>query len=143
MALVFTKVPDGSDVWGKTRTELFDVTLDTSYPTGGTTITPANVGMRTIHSAECVGGNAASKVLMYAFDTTTTPGSAKLLCLFPSGGGAAAPTTVVDPALTGGAVAVTSAAANGAADLTPGQGKEVGNTANLSALVVRIRFYGN
>lgn len=142
MALAFTEIPDSQDVMGKTRVKFYDVTLETSYVGGGTTITPANVGLRTIFGARIIGGNTTAKSLQYYLDTTTTPGSVKLLCLFPTGGATTSPTALADPKSTTGAS--TASAVNATTpDITPGQGKEVAATADLHAGVVRIEFIGN
>ena len=140
---VFTAVPDAQDVYGRTRRTVYDVTLETTYSAGGLLIGPGAVGLRTIQGARVIGGNAAGKVLLHQVDTTTTPGSVKLISMYPTGGGAASPAALGDPAITAGAVAMTSNAANGAADVTPGQAKEVAANTNLSTITVRVEFFGN
>jgi len=141
MALTFTKVPDAEDVWGKHRVTMFDIALDTSYPTNGYAITPANVGLRIIRMAFVGGnggvGNAAS--LLFSWDNVNN----KLRAFYPSGGGAAAPGAIGAPAIASGSTSVTSAAANGNTDLVPGQGAEVGNTTDLSSITaLRVIFIG-
>lgn len=141
MALALVEVPETQDVWGKTRRKVFDVTLETSYVAGGTFITPAQVGLRTIHGARIIGGNPAAKVLQYHLDVVTNPGQVGLMCLFPTGSTLAAPTALGDPILNAGGTAVTASAATG--PFQAGQAKEVGATAALNALKVRIEFVGN
>lgn len=141
MAAVFTEVSDSQDVYGRTRRKVFDITLDTSYSTGGLAIAAAAVGLRVIQGGRIIGGNAAAKVLQYHIDTTTTPGAAKLIALFPTGSTLAAGTALADPILNAGGTAVTASAATG--PFAAGQAKEVGATANLSTLIVRVEFFGN
>lgn len=141
MALTITPVKGTEWVAGRLRGQLFDVTFDNSYVAGGMAVTgrefnlgPGNslLGMR------FVGGNIASGALLFAFDHANS----KIVCLYPSGGGAASPAALADPAITAGGVAVTSAAANGAADLTPGRGKEVAAATNLTTISVRVDAFG-
>jgi hypothetical protein len=148
MAITITRVPDAVGVpLAHLRTSIVDVTLDTSYVAGGYAINARDVGLGTLLGGLILGGNAAGGRVLPWLDHANAAGeektSVKLMLYFPSGGGAASPTSLTDPAITSGAVAVTSAAANGAADLTPGQGKEVGATANVSSLRYRILFFGS
>src|SRR6185437_12020102 len=137
MAVTITIVKDYANVsLGNLRGTLADVALDTSYPAGGYAIAASALALRNILGADVKGGNPAAKVLLYHWDTT----NGKLMCIFPSGGGGAAPTSLANAAIATGATTVTSAAANGASDLLPGQGVEVGATANLSTITVRALF---
>jgi len=138
LALTLTKLPDSEDYWGKHRVVIYDITGDTSYPTGGYAVTAAGFGMRRIYGMKDIGGNATSARLMYRFDTTNT----KIIFEYPTGGGATTPTTLSDPAIAAGAVAVTSAAANGSADVVPGRGAEVGSTTDVSTVTVRFLIIG-
>lgn len=138
MALTFTPVKGTEFEMGRLRGRIFDVALDTSYPTGGYSILGKDIGgLLEIIGVDFLGGNPGSGVLIYQWDNTNN----KLMVFYPSGGGAASPAALADPAITAGAVAVTSTAANGSADLTPGRGKEVANTTNLSTLTIRLVFY--
>ncbi len=55
MAITLSRVKDAEDVWGKHRTVLYDITLDSSYPTGGEAITPREVGLSIIKGAQVMG----------------------------------------------------------------------------------------
>lgn len=56
MALTFTKVSDALGVHGTVRETFYDVTMDSSYPTGGEAISPREVGLGTvIHGANVIG----------------------------------------------------------------------------------------
>lgn len=73
MAITFTKSKFGPDVWGRRRLVPCDLTFDTSYPAGGYSITPSQLGGgggRDIEGASYVGGNAASRRFSYLWDTT-------------------------------------------------------------------------
>lgn len=70
MALtVGTTVKDG--VFGDLRYRIVPITWDSSYPTGGLALTPAQVGLTTIYGAESVGaGAAATAAVDISYDTT-------------------------------------------------------------------------
>lgn len=133
MSLTLLEVPGSQDVWGRHRVRAFDITFDNSYPTGGYAVTGAMFGLRLLMGMDFIGGNAGAGALLCAFRTDTN----KIQVFYPTGGGAASPTTIAAPAIASGATTVTSAAANGANDLVPGQGAEVGNTADLHTIQVR------
>ena len=69
--LVLTAVRNREDVWGRTRTNLFDVTFSDSYVTGGYTLTPHRVGLSTLQGVALEGGNTASLTYLPYFNTTT------------------------------------------------------------------------
>lgn len=48
MALTLTAVANGAYVVGNKKFRTYDVTFDSSYPTGGESLTPANVGLKKI-----------------------------------------------------------------------------------------------
>lgn len=61
MALTFTKVSDAAGVQGTIRETFYDVTFDSSYPTGGEAVSPREVGLGTvIHGAEVIGHRLTS-----------------------------------------------------------------------------------
>lgn len=134
----FVPVKGADFTAGRMRGAVYDVTFSSSYTTGGEVFTSDDVGMVSVVGMQQIGGNSAAASLLYEYDTANS----KILVLYPSGGGAASPAALADPAITSGAVAVTSAAANGAADLTPGRGKEVAAATNLSTITVRCLFLG-
>ena len=146
MALTATfPSPDYKEVSiGNLRMKLVEVTpAAADYTTGGYLPTGGwakLVGMRQVVGMTKVGGAAGWAVLDIHYDSAND----KLIVIYPSGGGAASPAALADPAITAGAVAVTSNAANGASDLTPGRGKEIANATDLSGLgVLRLLVFGN
>lgn len=136
MAVTLARVAGSLNVEGKLRSECWDVTFDTSYVSGGMSISAANIGANQIFGARHIGGNAAAGVLLYAWDTTNN----KLLALFPTGGGST--TSLADPTATipAGATPVLSSSAQPANTLASGQAKEVGATADLHTITVRLQF---
>lgn len=98
MAITKTLVPDSADVWGKTRVETYDVTLDTSYPTGGYSIPASALGWSEIRGALVLGGSGTSKGYTAVWDTAN-----KKLMLFRSAGVTPAG-TVAAPTFTGSAL---------------------------------------
>lgn len=178
MSLTFTRVPDGEDVWGRTKVTLFDVTLDNSYPlTNGYTINAQDVGLKFFKSAIVEGSNKTGGSVLPIIDLgigTTGAGSLPLkvaLRVFTPTGGATGASSVTAPSFAEGAItiggtatatpasgatavtstsaqpaipvnlsSVTGTIASGAA--TAGIGKEFANGADLSSIIVRIRFFG-
>lgn len=139
MAATQTIVPNTEDVLGgRIRSVQVDVTGDAAgYLAGGILISKkGSIGVVT--GAFVISSNAAAAKLVARYNAATK----KLIVLYPTGGGAASPAALADPAITAGAVAVTSNAANGAADLTPGQGKEVANATNLTTCTWRLMLIG-
>lgn len=186
MSLTLTPVRNGEDIWGRTHTTLFDVTLDASYPlTNGYVINAQDVGLKAFLSAQVEGGNKSAGAVLPVFDFGTPAGippTSVALRLFLPTGGASAPATLVAPvaavtegAITNGAISIaastatpdaggtpvtstgaqpaipvvfgeitqaTSTIAAGSGALTAGIGKEVGNTTNVSTIIIRVRFFG-
>jgi hypothetical protein len=144
MSVTLTRVPDGEDVWGRTRVTMFDVALDTSYPlTGGYVINAQDVGLKAFKGVDIVGSNKAGGAVLPIFDLTslTSPGqlpTSLALRLFLPSGGATAPATLTAPVggtagaitvagtatgtIPAGGTTVTSTAANGAIVSVPGTG---------------------
>jgi hypothetical protein len=60
MAITLNAVAGGEEVSGKVRGRYYDVTLDTSYPTGGYSIDPKSVGLLVIYGVEIVGSALVS-----------------------------------------------------------------------------------
>lgn len=69
MALSKTLVPDSEDVFGKQRVVSYDITPDTSYPTGGYAFTAANLGWSELKGMTVIGGNSASGGYKAHYDT--------------------------------------------------------------------------
>lgn len=124
-----TRVNGSENVNGKRRGMALKVVGPTTYVAGGIPITPSQAGCKVLLHGIVNAGNAAAAGLLAQFD----PVNNVLRVMYPSGGGAASPAALADPAITAGAVAMTSNAANGAADLTPGRGKEVAVNTDLSS----------
>lgn len=80
MAITIKPVPDGEDVWGRTRVRFVDITLDTSYPnTGGTIgylINASDLGFKYLYAVELASQGTASLAWTYFFDTNAAMGSA-------------------------------------------------------------------
>lgn len=70
-SLTFHAVQNREDVWGRTRTNVFDVTLSDSYPAGGYTLSPALVGMKVVHCIFLVGGVTAALTYLVFRNTST------------------------------------------------------------------------
>jgi hypothetical protein len=146
--------------FGDKKVGFFDVTLPTSYTTGGEALTVAASGLAlSIHLVLVSQRNGIIIEPLYQTD-----GSVLLKCVYPTGGASApatatapvnvAPTaTLANAAVPAGATPVTSSGAQPALTMTQptisapaqtaGIGKEVASTTNLSALgVVRIAVFG-
>jgi hypothetical protein len=55
MALTLTRLKDGDNVEGKFFSRIYDVTFDSSYPTGGEAVSPASVGLKHIYGVRVLG----------------------------------------------------------------------------------------
>lgn len=144
MSLTFTKVRDSEDIWGKTRTVVFDIDFDSSYPlSAGYTVNAQDVGLKNFIDAAVVGGNTASGAVLphFAFSKGLQISSAVLRLFLPSGG-ASAPATLVAPvagATTPGAFTVGgTATATPAAGATPvtSTGAQPAIPVNLASVTV-------
>lgn len=109
MALTFKRVPDGFDVWGKTKIFTFDVACDTSYPLStGYVINASDVGLSSFRGIQVLGGNKAAGALIAAADLALVTAesflatSMALRLFYPTGGGTA-PATVTAPVAGAGA----------------------------------------
>lgn len=60
MALSYTVVPGGENVLGRHRSNMYDITFDSSYTSGGFAIAAAKVGLKHILGVQFFGGNAAA-----------------------------------------------------------------------------------
>ena len=122
-----------NELFGARRVVFADVTFDSSYPAGGEAGLEAllHMGGFDLLLAQ------SNKGLMFEYDH----GNKKLLAFYPTGGATAAPATLADPK----AVANVAGADTITADpvpLTPGQAKEVGDTADLSTVTTRVMAIG-
>jgi len=110
MAATLIPVRDAEDVWGKTRTTLFDVLLDTAYPlSNGYVINAQDVGLKSILSARVEGGAQAAGAVLPVLDFGTPDGISRTfvaLRLFLPTGGTSAPATLTAPvaAVTPGSI---------------------------------------
>lgn len=171
MALTFAEVEGARAESGWVRETFYDITLDASYPTGGETIDPNNVGLNQLFSMEVVGqglatGLAATTALQFLYD----PYTGKLQA-FQSGGATPAGTIGGNVTVVGGGIGeatginpdsnagvLSKAAATnrtipiatylGAAPTFTGTAiaaaalAEVPDTTNLSAIRIRVRCTG-
>lgn len=136
MALTLTHLPEFQDVFGSTYVLVYDVTGDSSYPAGGEAVDPdKDLGFGAIIGAVIIGANAVAARLMAVWDTTNN----KLQVLYPSGGSAASPAALADPLAT--VVTGALATADPTAAMTPGRGKEVLATTDLTTCTWRVIFY--
>lgn len=75
MALTIAKVTRSDHVEGNKRVRVRDITLDNSYPTGGYTLNPSDVGLRSrIDTADCElalasSGGATARAVSYNYGT--------------------------------------------------------------------------
>lgn len=71
MALSLTPVKEANTVFGNKRVRVFDVEFDDSYPTGGESLTPEDVGLRKIDqvlgSVAVSSSDAAAVAVAYDF----------------------------------------------------------------------------
>lgn len=77
MAITLREVPGAEGISGKVRERYYDVTLDTSYPTGGYAIDAKSVGLLNIFGAEVIGsalvaGTAKTTDFLPAWDFKTS-----------------------------------------------------------------------
>lgn len=114
------------------------IAFSNSYATGGDTCAASAFGCTSLtvllHDYHKSG-------LMFSYDYT----NGKLQAFYPTGGSVASPTTVnAVPSGAGaaGATPVTSSAATVPVAVTPGVGKEVGATTDLSTITLRFVAYG-
>lgn len=128
---------DTFDIWGKTTVVQATFLFDASYPSGGETLNASDFMMKVIKGVEIVGKNAAAGRMMFSYDTANK----KLMCFYPTGGATAAPGALADPISTTGA-ATASAVDATQPNITPGRGKEVLATTDLSSLSVELLVRG-
>lgn len=116
MALTLTRVRQGDTVFGNKKVKTRDVVFDSSYPTGGESLTAAQVGLKTIVAAIPHGAfrktSDGSTAVLVSYDHTNS----KLFAYRQK-----------DPANAGGA------------DIPL---PEVGNTIDLSGFSGRMTFIG-
>lgn len=139
MSVTLTRVPDGEDIWGRTRVTLFDVALDTSYPlTNGYVINAQDVGLKGFKAAKVVGSNKAGGAVLPVLDlaSISSPGQLPTSLAFrlflPTGGGTA-PATLTAP-VGGSAGAITIAGT--ATGTIPAGGTAVTSTSASPAVSV-------
>jgi len=107
--------------------------FDSSYPTGGETLTANDVALRVIDSIEFMNGRHG---VLYYTDTVLPATSISVEILLPTGG--AAPTSLAAPVTihtTGTAAPTTATTANDHTE-TGGQGVEFGSTADASSITL-------
>ena len=110
------------------------LTMSNSYAAGGDTCPASAFGCS---SMSLVLLEAVKAGVAFTYDHTNS----KVIAYYPTGGSVTAPTSVsAVPVGESGATPVTSSAAT--LPITPGVGKEVGATADLSTVVLRFVAYG-
>ena len=171
MAITKVRVPDSEDVFGSQRVVSYDITLDTSYPTGGYSFTAATLAWTELKGAVVLGGNSASGAYKLHYDTVN-----KKLMVFRQAGHTPAGTnsqpsfTVASAGAIGTNMEVGLSADSAAATFEGGVGitasrtltttspvgtptftgtavaasalVEVANAVNLSSLTFRVEFRG-
>jgi len=73
MALTFTPVYDAQATNGRFRENIYDITLDSSYPTAGEAIAALDVGLNTLYGLDIIGvssvaGTAKTSEYVFVFD---------------------------------------------------------------------------
>lgn len=128
MSLTFTKNKEG--VVGDLRYWAGSILLDNSYPTGGYAITATNFLFGSTTYLLNVG---ESQGIVPEWDRTNS----KIKMMYPTGGTAASPAAIAAGfgTIAGGASAQSTSSLTIA--LTPGQGKEVANTTDLSTITLQ------
>jgi len=112
------------------------ITFDSSYPTGGESLSKSDLGFSSSVETFVASPNGG---LVFEYDFTNS----KLEAFYPSGG-SATPASLAAPAVTvpSGATAVTSSAAQPNLVETAGVAKEVGNTTDLSTITTYFIAFG-
>jgi hypothetical protein len=136
MPLTVSLTGDWLESVGSKRAVNGKITFDSSYPTGGESLTPANIGLGVIDNidfSQGVGG------LVFRYDYANK----KVMAFYPTGG-SAAPAALADPvtSVPSGATTVTSTAAQPDLTETAGRGKEVAASTDLSSIAVEFRATG-
>jgi hypothetical protein len=140
MAITKTRLKDGYNIEGKFASQIVDITLDSSYPTGGESILPSEVGLKAIYGARILGYKDATSG---GYEIKWDYDSNKLMAFVTAGFTPAGTNSA--PAFTGSALAAhghvlhfqTSAAANAVTAAanslrTPAAAFDVASVANNS-----------
>ncbi len=123
-----------TDVVGNKRMHTGTGTLSASYAANGDTFTALALGLMTVDHLSIEGSGA----IMFEPDVANL----KIKAIFPTGGATTAPTTQANPIVTTGASSATAVDAV-TPNITPGKGKEVAATANLTAVTFRWSAIGS
>lgn len=130
--MAFTVTVKKRGTCGDLRYVAADCQFDNSYGTGGESLTASDLGYPGGTIQLLLNGEPGGLLIDYDYTNS------KLLVRYPTGGATAAPTSVsAVPAVTSGASTASAVNATTPA-LTPGVGKEVGNTTDLSTITVRV-----
>lgn len=113
------------ELTGKSKRVTGTIDFDSSYPTGGESLTPAQLRMSVVKSfaTETTGG------LIFKYDKANK----KILAYQPTGGGGTNPTTLQAPKVSSGASSASAVDAT-TPTIVPGIAKECANTADLSGI---------
>lgn len=161
MSLSYRHVDGGDGAHGQLRYKTWDVTFDSAYVTGGEPIDLSGIGLSNLIGGVCLGAldaTSAAIVPMVDFDNN------KLLAMQSSVAAHTHPLLLKNAAVADGATTRVNAGtnllgANTGSDITVAGGGanggvqantasnaglvEVGSGVNLSAVTVRMMFYGN
>lgn len=141
MALTITRTGDWHGVAGNLRYAYVKVDFDSSYPTGGESLTPADVGMREFVDVKI----HPTSGFLFEYDYTNE----KILAYTQGAAHATAGSATLDdypvtagPGVTG-SISISREASAGAATARWGPMKEVANTDDLSTVTgVRVFCWG-
>jgi hypothetical protein len=98
---------------------------DSSYPTGGESFAPTDVGLSSFDLVLC----SPTKGVIFEYDYANS----KLKAVFPTGGGGTPASALAVPKVSSGSSSASAVDAT-TPTITPGVGKEVASTQNLSTL---------
>lgn len=73
MALTYTRVPDGDDVWGRNKIKFLDVTITGSYTATGYSIPATAFGLKAFRGVDPAGGDVSLGTYFPVIDFGTSP----------------------------------------------------------------------
>lgn len=127
--MALTTTVNKNSVIGEQRLVTFTTAFDSSYPTGGESLTPADLGLVRIDFLEC----SPKSGMLFEYDYADEA----LMAIFPTGGAGTPAAALAVPtglAATGAQTASAVDATRPTVAILPGVGKEVASTQNLSTL---------
>lgn len=109
-----------------------EVVMPASYGAGGLAILASELGQAKILGAKILGVNTAGIGANWVWNQQT----GKMMCILPTGGADTSPSTLAAPAIA-------DSGSGGDSDtfaITPGIGKEIAATADLSGVTLTVEF---